>query len=105
MKIGALVRSTLTKMLQNKEISREEIELMQTEEYSKKTFDIQFPLLVKASLSNGKKPFRYWAGTVEAYGEKYFFCSEWYETEANNDRPYFMKWLGLHLITSIGSKY
>lgn len=72
------------------------IELMQKEEYSKKTFDIQFPLLVKASQSNGKKPLRYWAGPVESYGEKYFICSDWFEVPANNDRPYFMKWLGLH---------
>lgn len=96
MKIGALVRTILTKMLKNEEISKEEIELMQTEEYSKKTFDIQYPLLVKASLSNGKKPLRYWAGSVETFGEKFFICSEWYETQANNDRPYFMKWMGLH---------
>ncbi len=93
MKIGALVRSTLTKMLSNHEITMDEIELMQTENYSKQVFDIQYPLLRKASLSNGVKVLRYWAGAVEAYGEKYFICSEWYEVPQNNDRPYFMKWL------------
>jgi hypothetical protein len=96
MKIGALVRSILTNMLLKEEISKEEIELMQTEEYSKRVFDIQFPLLVKATLSNGKKPNRYWAGVVESYGERYFICSEWYEVEVNNDRHYFMKWLALN---------
>lgn len=95
MKIGVLVRSTLTKMLSNHEISEDEIELMQTEEYSKQTFHIQFPLLRKASLSNGEKVLRYWAGAVEAYGEKYFICSEWYEVPQNNDRPYFMRWFAL----------
>ncbi|MEQ8235211.1 MAG: hypothetical protein ABRQ23_00360 [Syntrophomonadaceae bacterium] len=83
-------------MLSNEESSKEEIELMQTADYSKKTFDIQYPLLRKASLSNGQKVDRYWAGAVEAYGEKYFICSEWYETAQNNDRPYFMKWLSEH---------
>jgi hypothetical protein len=97
MKIGVLVRSTLSKMLSNHEISKEEIELMQTAEYSKETFHIQYPLLRKASLSNGEKVLRYWAGAVEAYGEQYFICSEWYEVPQNNDRPYFMKWLGLHM--------
>ncbi|WP_220446514.1 hypothetical protein [Paenibacillus piri] len=95
MKIGALVRSTLIKMFQNNEISPEEVALMQTSEYSKKTFDIQYPLLIKSSLSSDKKVLRYWAGTVEIYGDKYFICSEWYEVPQNNDRPYFMKWLQL----------
>lgn len=96
MKIGVLVRRTLTKMLTSHEISEEEIALMQKAEYSKQTFDIQFPLLRKASLSNGEKILRYWAGAVEAYGEKYFICSEWYEVPQNNDRPHFLKWLALH---------
>ncbi|MBS4178787.1 hypothetical protein [Lederbergia citrea] len=95
MRIGALVRSTVTKMLSNHEITKEEIELMQTAHYSRETFHIQYPLLRKASLSNGQKVLRYWAGAVEAYGEKYFICSEWYENPQNNDRPYFMKWLSL----------
>jgi hypothetical protein len=96
MKIGILARRILTRMLENEEISQEEIELMQTEEYSKKIFDIQYPLLRKVPLGNGKKVQRYWAGAVKSYGEKYFVCSEWYETPANNDRPNFMKWIGLH---------
>jgi len=95
MKIGLLVRSTLTRMLANHEISKEEIELMQTAAYSKKTFHLLHPLLRKTSLSNGEKVTRYWSTEVEAYGEKYFICSEWYETPSNNDRPYFMKWLAL----------
>jgi hypothetical protein len=93
MKIGALVRGTLIKMFENNEISPEEVTLMQTSEYSKKTFDIQYPLLIKSSLSKDKKVHRYWAGTVEIYGDTYFICSEWYEVPQNNDRPYFMKWL------------
>jgi hypothetical protein len=47
MKIGILARSILTRMLENEEISQEEIELMQTEKYSKNIFDIQYPLLRK----------------------------------------------------------
>ncbi|WP_321347083.1 hypothetical protein [uncultured Draconibacterium sp.] len=93
MKIGAFVRSTLVQMFRDKEVSRQEVDLMQTQQYSKDTFDLQYPLLRKATLSNGKKPPRYWANAVELYGSKYFICSEWYETAANNDRPYFLKWL------------
>ncbi|RIJ48757.1 hypothetical protein D1614_09510 [Maribellus luteus] len=93
MKIGAFVRSTLIRMFQDNEISKQEVELLQTTQYSKDTFDLQYPVLRKASLSNGKKPPRYWANAIEIYGTRYFICSEWYETNANNDRPYFLKWL------------
>lgn len=91
MKIGVLVRSIITKMLQNNEISVEEIIKMKTAEYSKEIFDSQYQLLVKESTSNSKKNYRYWTVAVETYGEKYFICSEWYETSINNYRPYFMK--------------
>lgn len=93
MKIGALVRNTLPKMLEEERISKEEVKLMQTAEYTKKTFDIQYPLLQNASVTGCVKPPRYWAFTVKAYGEEYFVCSEWFEVASNNDRPYYMKWL------------
>ena len=59
MKIGVLVRNTLTKMLKGHEISEVEIALMQTAEYSKETFHLQYPLLRKASRSHGEKVLRY----------------------------------------------
>jgi hypothetical protein len=93
MKIGALVQTVLLKMFSNNEVSRKEVELMQTFHYSRKTFDIQYPLLVKVSSGNGQAVPRYWPEAVDIYGEKYFICSEWFETPQNNDREYFMKWL------------
>jgi len=93
MKIGELVQSVLLKMFSNNEITPEEVELMQTFHYSRKIFDIQYPLLVKASSGDGQAVLRYWPETVEIYGEKYFICSEWFETPQNNDREYFMNWL------------
>jgi hypothetical protein len=68
---------------------------MQTKEYSKDTFDIQYPLLQKASLTNGESPKRYYSSPLKIDGEDYFLCSEWYEVPANNDRPYLLKWLAL----------
>ncbi|MEQ8198359.1 MAG: hypothetical protein ABRQ27_10180 [Clostridiaceae bacterium] len=97
MKIGAVVRTVLRKMLQEGKASKEEIEKMQTKEYSKETFDIQYPLLQKAVLTQGKSPLRYYSAPLKIYGEEYFLCSEWYEVDANNDRPYLMKWLALHM--------
>ncbi len=93
MKIGVIVRTMLRKILEDDKVSTQEVELMQTKEYSKETFDIQYPLLQKASLTNGISPARYYASPVQIYGEEYFLCSEWFEIPANNDRPYLLKWL------------
>jgi predicted type IV restriction endonuclease len=98
-KVGNLVRTTLIKMFNNNEISIEEVEQMKTRYYSKETFGIDYPLLVKAELSGYKKPPRYWKDIVEIYGEKYFICQEWFETDQNNDRQYFEKWLKLRKIS------
>lgn len=92
MKIGILVRSTLTKMLENEMISENEIGKMQTLNYSKRVFDIQFPLLQNAKGSD-KKPIRYWANPVKTHGQYYYICSEWYDSPENDDRSYFLNWV------------
>ena len=96
MKIGVIVRTVLRKMLENGEISKQEIEQMRTKDYSKETFDIQYPLLLKVNEVNGKSPVRYYSSPLKIHGEDYFLCSEWFEVPSNNDRPYLMKWLALH---------
>lgn len=69
---------------------------MQTKEYSKESFDIQYPHLQKASLTNYEGPIRHYSTPLKIHGEEYFLYSELYEGAANNDRPYLMKWLVLH---------
>lgn len=96
MKIGVIVRKVLAKMLENGEVSKQEINMMQVKQYSKQTFDIQFPLLQKSSITKGISPLRYYSSPINIYGENYFLCSEWYEGPANNDRPYLLKWFALH---------
>ncbi|MGH4140871.1 hypothetical protein [Clostridium sp.] len=96
MKIGVIVRTVLREMLENGDVSKEEIDLMQTRGYSKETFDIQYPLLQKASITSGISPKRYYSSLIKIYGESYFLCSEWYEVPANNDRPHLLKWFALH---------
>lgn len=93
MKIGVIVKTVLRKILENGEVSKEEIEQMQTADYSKEVFDIQYPLLLKASKTGNKSPKRYYSVPVKIYDENYFLCSEWFEVPANNDRPYLLKWL------------
>jgi len=96
MKIGFIVRTVLRKMLEKGEVPPKEIELLQIKQYSKGTFHIQYSLLQKSSITNGISPMRYYSSPVKIYGEDYFMCSEWFETVANNDRPYLLKWLVLH---------
>ncbi|OXS25672.1 hypothetical protein LNN31_10715 [Acetobacterium wieringae] len=96
MKIGVIVRTVLRGILEDGDVLPEEVEKMQTNEYSKETFGIQFPLLLKVKTTGGVKPVRYYANPVRVHGREYFLCSEWYEVPTNNDRPYLMKWLILH---------
>lgn len=96
MKIGVIVRTVLRKILENGEVAKEEIEQMQTADYSKEVFDIQYPLLIKVSETDGRSPKRYYSVPIKIYDEDYFLCSEWFEVPANNDRPYLIKWLALN---------
>lgn len=93
-KIGKLVRMTLPELIRNKKITKEEIEKMQTEQYSKEVFHLNYPILRKAERGE-EKPLRYYKDKIMAYGEEYFLCSEWFETAVNNDRPHYLKWLAL----------
>lgn len=93
MKIGAIVKTALVRLLESGKVTREEVEKLQTKEYSRDTFHIQYPLLQKAALTQGISPDRYYTNTVNIFGEEFFLCSEWYETTANNNRPHLLQWL------------
>lgn len=93
LKIGKLVQSVLKPLLVSS-TSEEEIRQMQEAEYSKTTFGITYPLLVKTSQPFDKR--RYYSDAIEIRGEKYHLCSQWFETPANNDRPYVEKWIREH---------
>jgi hypothetical protein len=96
MKIGEIARTILRNRLENGHLDPDEIEQMQTRDYSKEVFGIQFPLLLKTNNPSGDRPIRYYAEPLKIQGEFYYLCSEWYEVPANNDRPLLMKWLILH---------
>ncbi len=96
MKIGVIARTVFRNILESGKVPQDEIERMQDKEYSKETFGIQYPVLQKAS-PNSKRPAKYYAEPVEISDKHYFICSEWFETFANNDRPYLIKWLKPYL--------
>lgn len=87
-KIGEFVRQTFRELVNEKIIGTDEVEKLQRKDYSKQTFDIQYPFLSKELKE------KYWKNyKIEINNIKYFVCSEWYEIPANNDRPYYESWL------------
>lgn len=90
--IGKYVRKTFNELVKNKLIDNIEIGRLQRPDYSKSTFDIQFPFLAKEN-SKYYERVRYWKNPYYINGEMYFVTSQWYEVPANNDRPYYEEWL------------
>ncbi len=93
LKIGKLAQTVLKPLIISK-ATKQEISKMQELEYSKATFGIQYPLLLKTTSSVVEK--HYYSDLFTIYGETYRLCCEWYETEKNNDRPYVEKWIKEH---------
>ena len=93
-KVGQIANDHLRAMLERGNVSPEEIQLMETREYSKRVFGINYPLLVPASSPHDRA--RYYATPLFIRGIAYKLCNDWYESPANNDRPYLVSWLQSH---------
>ncbi|SDC55522.1 hypothetical protein [Shouchella lonarensis] len=91
-KVGKIAQIFLREALESGKADDEEVSLMLTKDYSKSTFGINFPLLVpveeECDLSRyyTKKP-------LVIRNKKYWLCSQWFESPANNDRPSLLAWL------------
>ena len=94
LKIGKLAQTVLRRLLQSEAVSEDEIEQMQTADYSKTVFDLQYPLLVKQDEEYERV--RYYRNPVCIRGINYMLCSQWFEVPSNNDRPYLMRWIREH---------
>lgn len=94
LKIGKLANTVLRGILQAGGVSSDELKLMQEKEYSKRVFDLQYPVLVKAGAEY--ESVRYYSNPITIGSERYYLCSQWFETTANNDRPYLEKWIAKH---------
>lgn len=92
LKVGQIARTVLAKLLVNGAASEREIELMQTKEYSKDVFDLQYPLLIEVKKGE-PRPVRYYQPILQIYGKKYRMCSEWFETASNDDRTPLIRWI------------
>lgn len=96
MKVGRLANTKLRSMLEDGMATEEEIIKMQTTSYSKEVFHLNFPLLVATT-----EPYdsvRYYTKPLRIKGVEYVLCSQWYETSANNDKPYLLSWIATHKV-------
>lgn len=94
LKIGKLAQTVLRSILEDGNITSEELQWMQSAQYSKQMFDLQYPLLVAEK--DSFDPVRYYVKPLSIRGERYYICSQWFETSANNDRPYLLRWIEQH---------
>ncbi|MBY0121465.1 hypothetical protein [Bacillus sp. S/N-304-OC-R1] len=95
-KIGILVRNTLTKFNRAKLLTPDRVSRLQDAKYCKTTFDINYPFLIKVqhgtSYSEQRKVNgydRYWADEIVIDQVRYFVCNDWYE----RNRPKFIRWV------------
>lgn len=94
LKIGVLARNVLRRLLEEGKASKEEVLMLQQADYSKATFDLQYPLLAKADSTFEKA--RYYSTPLVIRNETFYMCSQWFEVPANNDRPYLIQWIESH---------
>lgn len=96
-KIGALVKSKMVKLLKENQIAVDEIERMTTKEYSKQVFNMGIPVLkevdeerpISEQRIDDRGYGRYWNFTVLSQGKQYLISSQWYEKQ---NREEFISW-------------
>jgi hypothetical protein len=105
MKVGALVRMSLTRHIDNELLDANEIERLKQFEYCKRMFNINYPLFKEyeqgisekeQTMINGYR--RYFAKPYQIDGQLYFPCNDWYE---DKNRSYFMAWLNKYDVDSL----
>jgi hypothetical protein len=97
MKIGALVKYSIARLIELELLSESDIKSLNDEIYSKKVFNVNYSVLkeFKYDLSvseqrnvNGYP--RYYASLYTINRRKYLLCNDWYD---DNNRKYFITWL------------
>ena len=91
LKVGKIAQTFLREALENGKADDDEVSLMQTKDYSKSVFGIDFPLIVPAD--NDCDSVRYYTKPLTIRSKQYRLCSQWFEVAANNDRPFLLAWL------------
>ena len=90
MKIGELVKSHIEKIFHYCEtFDQEELERLMGKEYSKKTFNINYPFCKDLSLISDKELVRFWKYDYNVNGKVIRVCSQW----VIGNKKYFLNYL------------
>lgn len=90
-KVGKLANVYLRQLLEKEMISKNLLMELQDQEYSKRNFDLQYPLLVKEG--SNYESIRYYKKPLFIRGGRYYMCSQWFATPSNDDRSYLIHWM------------
>lgn len=96
LKIGKLAQIMIPKLISEDCVPEDEIAKMLTAEYSKQTFGLDFPVLAKVDSDYDRVRYYTKKKSIKVGAVEYVLCSQWFETPANNDRPYLEKWIIEH---------
>ena len=91
LKVGQIARIIMREILESGKVDADEINRLQSERYSKDSLGLNYPALVIAD--SEYDAVRYYSDPILINGVKYKLCSQWFETPANDDRPYLIDWI------------
>lgn len=94
MRVGRLAQTAIPRIITDGKVSAYELDKMLTLEYSRKAFNLKFPVLALADSDYERK--RYYKSPIVFNSVTYMLCNDWYERSDNNDRPYLEKWIKEH---------
>lgn len=98
MKIGVFVQTSLSRLIEENLIEQEEVQRLERSDYSKRTFNINYPFFKEYDINiplneqrniNGYP--RYYSSPYSIFGREYLLCNHWVE---DHSRSYFNAWLG-----------
>ncbi len=93
-KIGEIAKKIFRELIESDKVSSADIEKLQDKEYSLKTFQSSFPILVRTNLIQEDKKIRYYSTPIEKDGNKYYLCSQWYpEKIKKHQKEMLVKWI------------
>jgi len=95
MKIGQFISKTFKELFEKNLLNEEEIKNLKDKNYSKRIFNISYPVLIDKNENRYDKcgRARYWA---DVFDEKYYVCNDWYGEDTRNKnkkhRENFLNW-------------